>query len=217
MWPRAAAMPPSAITVCALPSSDLQTRAVRAPWAEASMAARSPAPPAPMTITSNSCVSYSGIASSGQLTVCPLEVAPGVRVRDVPVRHQPDVHVREDDPDQAGPGPEAVVNVPQGDVVPDTLAGPCPGGAAKAVQAAADQVPDRVAGKRVHHEEEGVHTKDERAQPDTPALVRGMEAADGADPEEHHEDERDVHEEAVQVLEDQREAGLAAVRPAGVA
>ena len=50
--PSAAAMPPSAMTVWALPSSDLQMRAVRAPRADASMAARSPAPPAPMTMTS---------------------------------------------------------------------------------------------------------------------------------------------------------------------
>ena len=50
--PNAAAMPPSAITVCALPSSDLQTSAVRAPASEAAIAARSPAPPAPITRTS---------------------------------------------------------------------------------------------------------------------------------------------------------------------
>ena len=51
-FPRAAAIPPSAMTVWALPSSDLQMRAVRAPWAQASMAARRPAPPAPTTMTS---------------------------------------------------------------------------------------------------------------------------------------------------------------------
>jgi hypothetical protein len=56
-FPSAAAIPPSAMTVCALPSSDLQTRAVRAPEAEDSIAARRPAPPAPITITSYSCVS----------------------------------------------------------------------------------------------------------------------------------------------------------------
>jgi hypothetical protein len=48
----AAAMPPSAITVCALPSSDLQIKPTRTPDADASMAARSPAPPAPITRTS---------------------------------------------------------------------------------------------------------------------------------------------------------------------
>ena len=39
---RAAAMPPSAITVCALPRSDLQTSPTDTPAAAASMAALSP-------------------------------------------------------------------------------------------------------------------------------------------------------------------------------
>ena len=52
--PIAAAMPPSAMTVWALPRSDLQISAVFIPCAWASMAARSPAPPAPITITSYS-------------------------------------------------------------------------------------------------------------------------------------------------------------------
>ena len=50
--PSDAAIPPSAITVCALPSSDLQTRAVRAPRSAEAIAARRPAPPAPITSTS---------------------------------------------------------------------------------------------------------------------------------------------------------------------
>jgi hypothetical protein len=40
------------MTVCALPNSDLQMIAVRLPCIRASMAARSPAPPAPITTTS---------------------------------------------------------------------------------------------------------------------------------------------------------------------
>ena len=48
----AAATPPSAITVWALPSSDLQINPTFTPAAEASMAARRPAPPAPITRTS---------------------------------------------------------------------------------------------------------------------------------------------------------------------
>ena len=47
-------MPPSAITVCALPNKDLQMMAVRRPCSLASIAALSPAPPAPMTTTSYS-------------------------------------------------------------------------------------------------------------------------------------------------------------------
>ena len=57
--PSAAAMPPSAMTVCALPRSDLQTSPTETPGAAAaSMAARRPAPPAPMTSTSYSCDLY---------------------------------------------------------------------------------------------------------------------------------------------------------------
>ena len=50
--PIAAAAPPSAMTVCALPNSDLEMIAVRLPASRASIAARRPAPPAPITTTS---------------------------------------------------------------------------------------------------------------------------------------------------------------------
>ena len=53
-------MPPSAMTVCALPSNDLQTRPTETPSAAAAIAARSPAPPAPITKTSCSWVSIFG-------------------------------------------------------------------------------------------------------------------------------------------------------------
>ena len=51
-FPMAAAAPPSAMTVCALPNSDLEMIAVDRPRARASIAARSPEPPAPITTTS---------------------------------------------------------------------------------------------------------------------------------------------------------------------
>ena len=50
--PMAAAQPPSAMTVCALPNSDLEMIAVFLPFSRASIAARSPEPPAPTTTTS---------------------------------------------------------------------------------------------------------------------------------------------------------------------
>ena len=53
--PIAAAQPPSAITVWALPNNDLVTTATRRPRSRASITARSPAPPAPMTTTSYWC------------------------------------------------------------------------------------------------------------------------------------------------------------------
>src|SRR4051794_31959467 len=51
----AAAAPPSAMTVCALPKSDLEMIAVFLPANRASIAARRPAPPAPITTTSYVC------------------------------------------------------------------------------------------------------------------------------------------------------------------
>ena len=50
--PIAAAQPPSAMTVCALPNSDLQMMATRSPASWAAIAARRPDPPAPMIRTS---------------------------------------------------------------------------------------------------------------------------------------------------------------------
>ncbi len=50
--PMAAAAPPSAITVWALPNRDLEMIAVFLPRARASIAARRPEPPAPITTTS---------------------------------------------------------------------------------------------------------------------------------------------------------------------
>ena len=50
--PMAAAQPPSAMTVCALPNSDLEMIAVLLPAWRASIAARRPDPPAPITTTS---------------------------------------------------------------------------------------------------------------------------------------------------------------------
>ena len=50
--PMAAAQPPSAMTVCALPNKDLEIMAVFLPRSRASIAARNPEPPAPTTTTS---------------------------------------------------------------------------------------------------------------------------------------------------------------------
>ena len=57
--PIEAAQPPSAITVCALPNNDLVITATFWPRSLASITARKPAPPAPMTTTSYACRSTS--------------------------------------------------------------------------------------------------------------------------------------------------------------
>src|SRR5437899_12924538 len=63
-------MPPSAITVCAFPRSDLQTIPTETPAADASIAARNPAPPAPITSTSCATVSYSDMVALILLLLC---------------------------------------------------------------------------------------------------------------------------------------------------
>src|SRR5438309_6780232 len=104
----AAAMPPSAITVCALPKSDLQISPTDTPAADASMAARSPAPPAPITRTSCSWVSYSAMSDDP-------------RVGKDAQRAQADVDVGEADAEQRQPRPFHVVFVEQGTESPQAV------------------------------------------------------------------------------------------------
>src|SRR5918997_1420491 len=150
----AAAMPPSAMTVWALPSSDLQTRAVRAPRSWASMAARRPAPPAPMTMTSNSWVSCSAMG---------LEHQP--RVADDAGGHQPDVQVGQGDEDQADPGKEHVAGVEGRHLAPHPVADR---GVGEAVQAPAAQVPAGVAGEGGKGQGDGGDEEDHRPKGDPP-------------------------------------------------
>src|SRR5688572_31128196 len=93
--PIAAAMPPSAITVCALPSRLLLITPVDSFCALHSIAARRPAPPAPMTRTSCSIVWISDASSAMAL--------PGVEVRDHAHRDQAHVDVGHHHPQQARP------------------------------------------------------------------------------------------------------------------
>src|SRR5262249_19191444 len=123
----AAATPPSAMTVCALPRSDLQTSAVLAPIAEASIAARNPAPPAPTTRTSLSCCSYLFMISD-ESNVC-----------DPARRDHPDVEVGEPDAEQAGPGPEHVVGVQGRGPLPQAVAELAKWGTEETVEASPDQ------------------------------------------------------------------------------
>src|SRR5580704_8862539 len=93
--PIPAAMPPSAMTVWALPSKDLVTTVTLQPASAAAIAARIPAPPAPTTRTSHSMVSYgSGVAAISE---------DDVRVDDDPGSQRVDVDVRDDEAEHAAP------------------------------------------------------------------------------------------------------------------
>src|SRR5262245_8821555 len=115
----AAAIPPSAITVCALPKSDLQTSPTRTHAAEASIAARNPAPPAPITRTSYSKVSYSGmgvVEAFVRQQSSPLQHIWLHRLNDseiVPDSHSAEPHVQicKADREQTQPCPKHVATV----------------------------------------------------------------------------------------------------------
>src|SRR3954452_18443942 len=137
---RAAATPPSAMTVWALPSSDLQTRPTETPAADASMAARRPAPPAPMTMTSCSWVWISGI----------LENSPVV---DHAGRAETDVDVGPADPEEAEPGPLRMMTVEAAHAVVGLLARRR---LRELIHEAAHEVAQRVATERVARDADDV-------------------------------------------------------------
>src|SRR2546428_7084547 len=194
----AAAMPPSAMTVCALPRSDLQTIAVFAPRAVASIAARSPAPPAPMTTTSKSCV----VVISGD---------PPWIVEDAH-REKADVEVGEGDDDEARPGPARVPRVQPVGERPEPEAQRL---SVEAVEIAAEEIAHRVAGERVAGEEQDVREHDERPETDAEPSAE-VEREDRVPPQEREDDRGEVQEVAVEVLDDEGEARLAGVAAAHV-
>src|SRR5690348_2502490 len=108
--PIAAAAPPSAITVCALPNNDFEMIAVFLPANRASIAARSPAPPAPITTTSY----WYRANSLMSVTHSPDEPEVGDPAR----RHAHHVDVGEHQRAEGDPGQQHVLGVEPGDEQP---------------------------------------------------------------------------------------------------
>src|SRR5829696_7211455 len=192
----AAATPPSAITVCALPSRLLQTRPTLAPAALASIAARSPAPPAPITSTSWSCSRWLAMSDDDP------------RVVDDAHGHQAHVDVGDADEHQRGPRPAPVEGVEPAGLLPRPHPCLAEARAVGAVHAPADQVAEGVAAEEVAAQQHGVDGEDDGAQPD-PEAPAEVECLGRVVPEEGEDDERQVEEVAVEVLQDQGEEGLA--------
>src|SRR3954468_5082288 len=133
--PIAAAQPPSAMTVCALPNSDLQMIATRRPASCAAIAARRPEPPAPITRTSYECFSISSAMSVHD-----------PRVGEGPGGDEADVGVGEHQGAEGDPRELHVLGVELGDDSPGLVTQRVAG---EVAQPAADDVPARVAGDRV--------------------------------------------------------------------
>src|SRR4051794_35246238 len=208
--PMLAAMPPSAITVCALPNNDLQITATRIPFSRAAIAARRPAPPAPMTSTSYSYCSTSVFVAASSVTWSPAMSVPQSRVGEAARRPQPDVGVRHQERPERRPRQLHVPGVELRHLGPQPVAGRVLG---EVPQPAADEVAAGVAGGRVGPEEHHVDEHDQRAEPDAEAAVRAVEGPDHVVGVDQRDDDGGVEEVAVRVLEDQREPRLAGVLP----
>src|SRR5689334_1009404 len=198
--PSAAAMPPSAMTVWALPSRLFDSTPVLSLWALHSIAARSPAPPAPTTSTSWSMVWIWDTSSIR---------SPGMEVADDAHREQAHVEVGDHDPDQAEPCELHVARVEPRREPPALEPRRRLAAIGQAILAAADQVAERVAAERVRRDQHHVERQDQAADADPdPAVME--ERLDRVLAEDEDEQQREVQREAVQVLE-QQQRGLAAI------
>src|SRR5690348_2216382 len=205
-FPIAAAAPPSAITVCALPNSDLQMIAVRMPCSRAAIAARSPAPPAPITSTSYSCRSTvsSLISRAGVIAIL---LADDPQAGDPAGGHGQDVEVRHHQGAESGPGQLHVLPVELGHETPGAVADRVLG---EVPQPATDDVPAGVAGHRVGPEQDHVDPQDVRVEPASDP-TRRMEREDRVDGVHDRQQHRGVEEVAVAVLQDPWHPRLALV------
>src|ERR1700688_2352170 len=201
--PMPAAMPPSAMTVWALPSNDFVTTVTLQPASAAAIAARMPAPPAPTTSTSHSMVSY----GSGDTAISEDDV----RVDEDPSVEQVDVYVGDDHAEHAAPRPERVALVEDGHPLPCAVARLAQSRLRVAVEPAADQVAPRVAAESVATEQDDVDEHDAGAKSKLDVAVGRPEGEVHVIPEEARYDQHQVEEEAVQVVEEERECRLTAV------
>src|SRR3954462_11992204 len=178
--PSAAAAPPTAITVWALPSRDLQTTATFAPASWAAIAARRPEPPAPITTTSYWCFSTSVAAApagfvSGEVSV----ISEEPRVVERAGRDQEHVQIGDRDGEQREPGVLGVVGVQPRDPIPHPVADRV---LAEVPELATHDVAARVARERVQPDQDDVGQEDQRAEAhvDTARLALGRpEGEDG--------------------------------------
>src|SRR5262249_31006310 len=145
----------SAITVCALPSSDLQTTPTFTPEAAASMAARSPAPPAPITSTSYEYVEYSATLEDSP-------IGPDAH------RAEANVDIGEAHGAEARPGPFFVVPVETTHAIVKLV----PHGMFRdLVEGAANQVAEGVAAEHIAADQNHVDGQNDRAQSDAEMSV----------------------------------------------
>src|SRR5690242_4032103 len=141
-----------------------------------------------------------------RLTALTLEES---RIAERPGGEAADVKVRDHEPDQRSPGQLGVPGVHPGDQrpgsIPDRMR-------RKVLEPAAGYVPARVAGERIGPDQARVDEQDHAAEPHVPPLaVRVAEGVDCVPGQQQREQHRYVEEVPMNVLDDEREAGLAGI------
>src|SRR3954468_14338572 len=164
--PIAAAAPPSAMTVCALPNRDLEMIAVFLPASRASIAARRPAPPAPITTTSYVCRSILVIGGS---------LVEEAQVGDPVGGNRHDVGVGQHQRAERDPRQLHVLAVQLRHQGPGLVAHRV---LREVLQLAADDVPAGVAGRRVGPQQDHVRDQDDVAQAEAEAAALAVERLD---------------------------------------
>src|ERR1041385_777072 len=176
-------MPPSAMTVCALPRRLLLITPVDSFSALHSMAARRPAPPAPMPSTSCSMVCNSDASRAMAL--------PAVEVVDDVHRTETHVDVGHHDPDEAGPGELHVTRIEPARLLERAERDGRLATIAHAVLPTTDEVAERVAAKRVAGDQHDIDRQDDAADADAGHAVL-EERLERTFPEQDDEHEREV-------------------------
>src|ERR1700689_2211542 len=144
--PIAAAQPPSAMTVCALPNSDLEMIPGFLPACPAPIAPRSPATPPPPPPTPRGSRSMSVIASPASVEE--------PRVAEHPGGDEPDVEVSQHQGAERGPRELHVTRIQLGDLGPYPVSDRVGG---EVLQPAAGDVPARLARQRVRPQQDPVN------------------------------------------------------------
>src|ERR1043166_2483702 len=107
--------------------------------------------------------------------------------------------------------------IEEGQLLPSAVPRAVERRAREAIQFAADQVLQRVAGERVQRQQHDVDQQDQRAHADAEvpmryvAVIPKKEGANGVIPEEAKEDHGGVKKIAMDILQDEGETGLAAI------
>src|SRR5689334_14904785 len=155
------------------------------------MQARRPAPPAPMTSTSYSNVSYLAMRHLEENVV-----------GNHAARHEANVNVGERHSEKTRPCPKRMLRIQERDFLPNAKTRLARQIATITIQTSTNQVPPGMAPERIERQEQYVEEKHNRPDADSPAInkVRGLENVVGKNEDKY---ECRIKRVAVEILQDE--------------